>query len=171
MDPNFDVKAHASWFARELRREPNPRRLFEEVFNDRAIGEIPRNRAHAMLCFYLSAKEASEFPNQRYPSVITRRAESLLRELERVHGLQFARDCPAWPAKLGDERLADVVENERKVSESTVAGASEIRGGRESRHPSVGDAIVRISGVEDILARGGDAGFHSHEHAQHHGVV
>lgn len=24
MDPNFDVKAHASWFARELRREPNP---------------------------------------------------------------------------------------------------------------------------------------------------
>ncbi len=128
MDPNFDVKAHASWFARELRREPNPRRLFEEVFNDRAIGEIPRNRAHAMLCFYLSAKEASEFPNERYPSVITRRAESLLRELERVHGLHFARDCPAWPAKPGDERLADVVENEQKASESTVAGAAKYVG-------------------------------------------
>ena len=61
LDPNFDVKAHAAWFARELRREPNPRRLFEEVFNDRAIETIPRNRAHAMLCFYLSAKEANEF--------------------------------------------------------------------------------------------------------------
>ena len=128
LDPNFDVKAHAAWFARELRREPNPRRLFEEVFNDRAIETIPRNRAHAMLCFYLSAKEANEFASGTYPSVITRRADSLLRELERAHGLKFARDCPVWPAKLGDERLADVVEDERKAAESTVAAGAKAVG-------------------------------------------
>jgi len=114
LDPNFDVKAHASWFGRELRREPNPRRLFEEVFNDTAIDLIPRNRAHAMLCFYLSAKEAKEFPNGVYPAVITRQASKLLSEMERRHNLRFAAPRPVWPARDGDEKLAQLVEGDAK---------------------------------------------------------
>lgn len=124
MDPSFDVHGHAAWFARELRKEPNPRRLFEEVFNDRAIEEIPRNRARAMLCFYLSAKEANEFASGTYPHDVTRAAESLLRDLERKHGLKFAKDCPVWPAKPGDERLADVVEDEERRARERARGGA-----------------------------------------------
>ena len=126
LDPNFDVKTHATWFARELRKEPNPRRLFEEVFNDATIDAIPRNRAHAMLCFYLSAKEAEEFPNGRYPVEITRQASRLLVELERTHDLKFAKARPSWPAMPGDERLADLVEDERRANESAAAGAAAV---------------------------------------------
>jgi len=118
LDPNFDVKTHAQWFARELRKEPNPKRLFEEVFNDTAIEKIPRNRARAMLCFYLSAKEATEFVNGTYPETITRTANKLIRDLERTHGLKFAKDCPVWPAKPGDEDLAKNVEGERRAAAS-----------------------------------------------------
>ena len=138
MDFNaFDVDAHALWFARELRREPNPRRLFEEVFNDRALETIPRNRALAMLEFYLSAREASEHASGTHPRGIRRAAESLLRDLERRHGLKFARDCPVWPARVGDATLAEEVEADERMAKERGAswGSWFLRffGYRESR--------------------------------------
>ena len=33
MEEGFDYDGHFRWFARELKHEPNPRRLFQDAFN------------------------------------------------------------------------------------------------------------------------------------------
>ena len=33
IEEGFDYDGHYAWFARELRHEPNPKRLFHDVFN------------------------------------------------------------------------------------------------------------------------------------------
>ena len=89
MEEGFDYDGHFRWFASELRHEPNPRRLFEDAFNAAPIATIPRANALHMLQFYLTARERDEFPDEEYPPEVTREAESLLRRLERRHGLAF----------------------------------------------------------------------------------
>jgi pimeloyl-ACP methyl ester carboxylesterase len=89
MEEGFDYDGHFRWFASELRHEPNPRRLFEDAFNAAPIATIPRANALHMLQFYLTARERDEFPDDEYPPEVTREAESLLRRLERRHGLAF----------------------------------------------------------------------------------
>ena len=89
MEEGFDFDGHFRWFASELRHEPNPRRLFEDAFNAAPIATIPRANALHMLQFYLTARERDEFPDDEYPPEVTREAESLLRRLERRHGLAF----------------------------------------------------------------------------------
>lgn len=96
MEEGFDYDGHFRWFASELRHEPNPRRLFEDAFNAAPIATIPRANALHMLQFYLTARERDEFPDEQYPPEVTREAESLLRRLERRHGLAFLdRDAAA----------------------------------------------------------------------------
>jgi pimeloyl-ACP methyl ester carboxylesterase len=90
MEEGFDYDGHFRWFSSELRHEPNPRRLFEDAFNAAPIATIPRANALHMLQFYLTARERDEFPNDEYPTEVTKAAESLLRGLEKRHGLTFA---------------------------------------------------------------------------------
>jgi len=102
MEEGFDYDGHFRWFASELRHEPNPRRLFEDAFNAAPIATIPRANALHMLQFYLTARERDEFPDEQYPPEVTREAESLLRRLERRHGLAFLdRDAPS--VKTGED--------------------------------------------------------------------
>ena len=89
MEEGFDYDGHFRWFARELKHEPNPRRLFQDAFNAAPLETIPRDRALHMLQFYLSAREREEFPGGEYPPEVTRQAESLLRVMETRHGLTF----------------------------------------------------------------------------------
>ena len=102
MEEGFDYDGHFRWFASELRHEPNPRRLFEDAFNAAPIATIPRANALHMLQFYLTARERDEFPDEQYPPEVTREAESLLRRLERRHGLAFL-DRDASPASHGED--------------------------------------------------------------------
>ena len=89
MEEGFDYDGHFSWFAREITHEPDPKRLFEDAFNATAIGNIPRSSALHMLQFYLTARERDAFPGESYPPEVTRTAETLLRRLEKTHGLRF----------------------------------------------------------------------------------
>lgn len=102
MEEGFDYDGHFRWFASELRHEPNPQRLFEDAFNAAPIATIPRANALHMLQFYLTARERDEFPDEQYPPEVTREAESLLRRLERRHGLAFL-DRDASPASHGED--------------------------------------------------------------------
>ena len=102
MEEGFDYDGHFRWFASELRHEPNPQRLFEDAFNAAPIATIPRANALHMLQFNLTARERDEFPDEQYPPEVTREAESLLRRLERRHGLAFL-DRDASPASHGED--------------------------------------------------------------------
>ena len=85
----FAVPAVRAWFAKELRHEPNPRRLFQDAFNDVPVEAIPRDAALRMIQFFLSARELHEFPEGKYPADVTRTSEKLLKDFERGHGLRF----------------------------------------------------------------------------------
>ena len=82
MEEGFDYDGHRAWFARELRHEPNPRRLFQDAFNDVPVEAIEgRGAAHDTI--FLSAREPAEFPDGTYPVDVTRTSERLLRSFER----------------------------------------------------------------------------------------
>ena len=89
MEEGFDYDGHRAWFAKELRHEPNPRRLFQDAFNDVPVEAIPRDAALRMIQFFLSARELHEFPEGKYPADVTRTSEKLLKNFERGHGLRF----------------------------------------------------------------------------------
>lgn len=91
MEGGFDYDGHYVWFARELRHEPNPRRLFHDAFNGRLpLEAIPRECAVHMLQFYLTGREREEFPDGAYPPDVVRESEALLKALEKRHGLSFS---------------------------------------------------------------------------------
>lgn len=90
LEEGFDYDGHYAWFARELRHEPNPRRLFQDAFNAVPVEKIPRSRALHMVQFYLTAREREAFAGGEYPADVVRKSEALLRTFERTHGLSFS---------------------------------------------------------------------------------
>ena len=102
MEEGFDYDGHRAWFARELRHEPNPRRLFQDAFNDVPVEAIPRDAALRMIQFFLSAREPAEFPDGTYPVDVTRTSERLLRSFERPpHNLRFRSEFVVDLGPLG----------------------------------------------------------------------
>ena len=105
LDPSIDLKKHLKWFAKELKAQPNPRQLFQDLFNDAEIERIPRNRAVYALCFFMTAKESSEYETNTYPRQVIEAADKILMNMEeRDKGLRFAKNVPAWPAMPEDDR-------------------------------------------------------------------
>ena len=82
LDPSIDLKKHLKWFAKELKAQPNPRQLFRDLFNDAEIETIPRNRAVYALCFFMTAKESSEYETNTYPRQVIEAADKILMNME-----------------------------------------------------------------------------------------
>lgn len=151
MEEGFDYDGHRAWFARELRHEPNPRRLFQDAFNDVPVEAIPRDAALRMIQFFLSAREPREFPGGEYPADVARTSERLLRSFERPpHNLRFRSEFVVnlGPGAGGGEvtvRSPIPAEAETQLSKS-------IDGDRRT-HPAMtsfltGAANVATGGVE-----------------------
>ena len=106
LDPSIDLKKHLKWFAKELKAQPNPRQLFRDLFNDAEIETIPRNRAVYALCFFMTAKESSEYETNTYPRQVIEAADKILMNMEEKEKgkLRFAKNVPAWPAMPEDDR-------------------------------------------------------------------
>lgn len=105
LDPSIDLKKHLKWFAKELKAQPNPKQLFEDLFNDAEIETIPRNRAVYALCFFMTAKESWEYETNTYPRQVIEAADNILMNMEeREKGLRFAKNVPAWPGMPEDDR-------------------------------------------------------------------
>jgi len=105
LDPSIDLKKHLKWFEKELRAQPNPKQLFQDMFNDAAIESIPRNRAVYALCFFMTAKEAQEYESNQYPRQVIEAADKVLMQMERArpNELRFAKNVPQWPATPEDD--------------------------------------------------------------------
>ena len=146
MEEGFDYDGHFRWFSRELKHEPNPRRLFQDAFNAAPIETIPRDGAKRMLCFYLSAREREEFPGGEYPPEVTRKAEALLAALESAHGLKFKRASNS----SGDGGGAATEPEPRTDKAKTSSGET-------PRERSASDASSVFSAVRDFLVTGGGA--------------
>ena len=105
LDPSIDLKKHLKWFAKELKAQPNPKQLFEDLFNDAEIETIPRNRAVYALCFFHDGEESWEYETNTYPRQVIEAADNILMNMEeREKGLRFAKNVPAWPAMPEDDR-------------------------------------------------------------------
>ena len=106
LDPSIDLKKHLKWFAKELKAQPNPGQLFRDLFNDAEIETIPRNRAVYALCFFMTAKESSEYETNTYPRQVIEAADKILMNMEEKEKgkLRFAKNVPAWPAMPEDDR-------------------------------------------------------------------
>ena len=162
MEEGFDYDGHRAWFARELRHEPNPRRLFQDAFNDVPVEAIPRDAALRMIQFFLSAREPAEFPDGTYPVEVTRTSERLLRSFERPpHNLRFRSEfvVDLGPGAGGGEvtvRSPIPAEAETQLSKS-------IDGDRRT-HPAMtsfltGTANVATGGVETDASLSRDVDF------------
>ena len=162
MEEGFDYDGHRAWFARELRHEPNPRRLFQDAFNDVPVEAIPRDAALRMIQFFLSAREPAEFPDGTYPVDVTRTSERLLRSFERPpHNLRFRSEfvVDLGPGAGGGEvtvRSPIPAEAETQLSKS-------IDGDRRT-HPAMtsfltGAANVATGGVETDASLSRDVDF------------
>lgn len=161
MEEGFDYDGHRAWFAKELRHEPNPRRLFQDAFNDVPVEAIPRDAALRMIQFFLSAREPREFPGGEYPADVTRTSERLLRSFERApHNLRFRSEFVVnlGPGAGGERTVRSPIpaEAETQLSRS-------IDGDRRT-HPAMtsfltGTANVATGGVETDASLSRDVDF------------